>query len=191
MGYKTEIKPHMVFVEKKNDEYHQWRERKDTDGAKECLLLIAQPVRKGSQSYEKRFSLCSISNVWFGEVAKQTASLLPLWASYYETTVLIASRCGVPNLNTSPEKTDSGLSMWIFIRPLKKVMLGHGVVVQTCLLSVQETEAELRLLGVQGQPDLCGKFQASQRYTVRFKKKKKKWCQMQDTLHLTITVNFL
>lgn len=52
-------------------------------------------------------------------------------------------------------------------------MLGHGVVVQTCLLSAQETEAELRLLGVQGQPDLCGKFQASQRYTVRFKKKKK------------------
>ena len=37
----------MVFVEKKSDEYNQRRERKDPDGAKECSLLIAQPMGKG------------------------------------------------------------------------------------------------------------------------------------------------
>lgn len=64
MGYKTEIKPHMVFVEKKNDEYNQWRERKDTDGAKECLLLIAQPVRKGRAGPESelRETILSVLN---------------------------------------------------------------------------------------------------------------------------------
>lgn len=112
MGYKTEIKPHTVFVEEKNDEYNQWRERKYPDGAEECPLLIAQQWEKGgqglSQSYGKWFSLCSITNVWFDE----TASLLPLWASYYETTFLTPSICGVLNLNTITEKTDSGLSMW-------------------------------------------------------------------------------
>lgn len=61
---------------------------------------------------------------------------------------------------------------FIFIRPLQKVMPQHSVVVQTCPLSTRETEAELRLLGAQGQPDLYSKFQATQRYTVRLKKKK-------------------
>lgn len=80
-----------------------------------CSWLLSQWEKGGlglRQSYEKPSSLCSITNVWFGEFAKQTASLLPLWASCYETTVLTASRCGVPNLNTSTKKTDPGLSMW-------------------------------------------------------------------------------
>lgn len=67
----------------------------------------------------------------------------------------------------------------------------HSVVVQTCPLSTREIEAELRLLGAQGQPDLYSKFQASQRYTVRKKKVVSNSRHISFNIHSELSLTFI